>query len=189
MIASGVARTGSVREVLRAATAREHQSVEDSLQSVLGAGPGGYGQFLIRMAAVLPALERAIEHAGIGNALPDWHLRARRKALRQDLDLLGIGPVDTVSVKPARGPAHQLGIAYVLEGSRLGAVLIRQQLPESLPTNFLAHGHGEGLWRSFAEHLETSVEARTNPEELVAGARDAFQAFIDSADVTSAGAG
>jgi heme oxygenase len=84
------------------------------------------------------------------------------------------------------------GILYVLEGSRLGAQLLLEQVLASDDENvrnasaYLRHGQsgpsGEAvpnLWRSFLQQLETN-DAADDQTQTVSGAVYAFTMFIRS---------
>lgn len=172
-----------LREYLKAATAAAHQRVDDAFGRHDITRREGYGRFLLGHAAVLPAMERSLEAAGIDRILPDWAARRRREALARDLAALGLaGPLPR-PVTPPDGTARLLGAAYVLEGSRLGAALLLRRAGASgdpavpAATAYLRHGRGQGLWASFLGVLGTNAAAQDAPDLVVEGAELAFSAF------------
>ncbi|WP_421993521.1 hypothetical protein [Roseococcus sp.] len=67
-----------------------------------------------------------------------------------------------------------MGVAYVLEGSRLGAAMLLKTVPVGLPRGFLSHGQGEHLFRSFLVPLDAVKDI---PAAII-GARRAFGLFL-----------
>lgn len=176
-----------VRAQLRNATVACHDRVEAAFSVFDIASPYGYATFLAAQAAALIPVEQAIEEAGIDGVLPDWKQRTRRAALWRDLEILGQTPAPSVVFVAPDGPAPMLGMAYVLEGSRLGgAVLLRRALggPHSMPstaTEYLRHGAGSGLWQSFLATIEAAGFNTADLAKMTAGAVLAFGAFENAA--------
>jgi heme oxygenase len=172
-----------VRSYLRAATSDLHAEVDARMSAVMARAENGYREFLIRSAAALVPLERALETAGIETVLTDWPERARAASLRLDLADLG-APIPEqaapASMPGLEGEAFQFGVLYVLEGSRLGARYITRGIDASLPSRYIRHGEGQPLWPTFLQHLETSA-AREHLDDALRGACAAFQAFGDAA--------
>ncbi|HWD26223.1 MAG TPA: biliverdin-producing heme oxygenase [Rhizomicrobium sp.] len=178
----------SVRQFLRSATAVIHQRLDDSAALMRLDTPGGYARFLAAHAAALLPMERELEEVGIGDVLPDWPQRARAGALRADLAELGAGfvPLDP----PLFGDdAAAMGAAYVLEGSRLGASVLRQRVPDGLPMRYLRHGEGGRLWPTFLKRLEEADCVRRRPHVAKAGAVAAFSLFEIAMQQVALGAG
>jgi heme oxygenase len=171
--------------MLRAATADLHAAVDarfsGSFESV-----ATYAAFLAALASALVPLERALEASGIGRALPDWPRRRRADVLLADLAILGATLPALAQPPDVRGEARQFGVAYVLEGSRLGGkLLLRRALGHADPsvraaTGYLSQGTGD-LWPSFIAQLDTSPAVRRAPAEAIAGARLAFSLFCEPA--------
>ncbi len=114
-----------IHAFLKAATATLHRDAEAAFAPFdLGAMPG-YRGFLLAQAGALLPLERAAERGGVAALLPDWDRRRRAPLLRHDLGVLELrfdeGAAPPV---PALDP---LGLAYVLEGSRHGARVLRRR--------------------------------------------------------------
>ena len=176
-----------VRAHLRSATVSCHDRVDAAFSVFDLAGAYGYAAFLAAQAAALIPVEQAIEEAGIEAVLPDWKQRTRRLALCRDLARLGQSPAPSVIFVAPDGPAAMLGMAYVLEGSRLGgAVLLRRVLggPHPMPstaTEYLRHGAGSGLWQSFLTTIEAAGFVGTDLAKMTAGAVSVFGAFENAA--------
>lgn len=166
----------SLHLALRAATATVHEAVERRFAGHDLACRDQYAAFLAMQGAALVPLERALEAAGIARDLPDWPQRRRADALLGDLAALGRGaPAATPAPMIAPG-AEALGAAYVLEGSRLGAAVLRRRLAPGLPDAFLRHGAGAGLWRVFLARLAQVPPA--GAPAAIRGARAAFARFL-----------
>jgi heme oxygenase (biliverdin-IX-beta and delta-forming) len=148
---------GHAHLCLRAKTRTLHASLAALLMaSNLGSRPA-YERYLLTNSP-LAWIEPALTHAGIQQLLPDWGRRQRYSALAADLNELGIcgGPSYACVIDADYGTL--LGWGYVLEGSRLGARLIRpmveatgdQELVNAI--RFLRHGENEEFW-TFTEAL------------------------------------
>lgn len=178
-----------VRAHLRSATVACHDRVDAAFSAFDLASPYGYAAFLAAQAAALIPVEQAIEEAGIDAILPDWTQRTRRLALCRDLENLGQIPAPSVIFVAPDGQAAMLGMAYVLEGSRLGgAVLLRRVLggPHPMPstaTEYLRHGAGSGFWQSFLATIETAGFVAADLAKMTAGAKSAFGAFENAARI------
>lgn len=173
--------------MLRSATADLHAKVDARFAGIFDGTSVDYAGFLSAMAAVLFPLERALECASIHRILPDWEDRRRASLLLADLQVLGADPPREVDLPFVGGAARQLGIVYVLEGSRLGGkLLMRRALDHAdsrvrSATRYLAHGATRDLWSTFLVRLESSRAVMSSPDETVAGARAAFTLFSERA--------
>lgn len=152
-----------------------------------------YARYLIAMHGFHAPLEaafardHALEHAGFAAAT-----RRRSPLIHRDLSALATPSAgDTLphcAGMPVRHSlAHQIGIAYVVEGSTLGGKYILSRLPPALAglrgtaTAFL-EGYGSqtaARWRAFAGVVERVVERPDDEAAAVAGARAAFACLID----------
>lgn len=187
-----------VRSLLREATASAHERVDAAFTRLNLGHRNDYCRFLTAHASVILPLEALAGQAGAGQAgagqiLDDWSSRRRTDALLDDLAALGLQPPPlpllglcsggSRSGGSCGGPAWVLGVLYVLEGSRLGAQVLRQRVlagPDAdcwAATAYLSHGMGQGLWPSFLQKLEASPYGRGNTGPVIEGAHDAFAAF------------
>ena len=184
--------SGSVRHLLRSATATDHAEVDSRFAMLIGRGVAGYAEFLQLSVAAIAPLEEALREANVERILPDWEDRARGASLRADLADLGLSTQPAARPPSLGGEANQFGVLYVLEGSRLGAkVLIRRllaspRLPTPWPLRYLRHGEGLPLWPTFVEQLESSAAVRRSPADAIAGAHKAFRWFGAHAATRSA---
>jgi heme oxygenase len=164
----------NLRATLRAATADDHHRTEDTFAASLAALPDSYADFLQSHARAFPAIGRAL------SGQFDWApWRARWHALAGDLAALDLDPPPALSLDPCTSRAEALGMAYVLEGSRLGSTLLRMRIPAGLPAAYLEGGNDRAPWLRLLALLDT-VEPQGEPA-AIAGARGAFRAFRDAA--------
>jgi len=179
--------TASSRHLLRAATADLHAKVDARFSGNFSGGAVGYSGFLAALASALVPLERALEEGGIERILPDWPERRRAALVVADLEALDVAVPPSADPPPVTGEARQFGVAYVLEGSRLGGkLLLRRALADPdqrvrAATRYLSHGADRDLWPSFVKRLESSAAVSRAPDEAVTGARLAFSLFCDPA--------
>ncbi|MCW5691572.1 MAG: biliverdin-producing heme oxygenase [Pseudolabrys sp.] len=174
----------SVRHHLRKATADLHAALDGGFGALDLKKRSDYREFLAAQAAVWEPLEDWLSRHDIGRVLPDWPRRRRASALAADLAALG-GAADfhDIVMGTPSVPA-MLGVAYVLEGSRLGARYLSRMIAESddaavsANTRFLHHGAGLPLWPTFLETLEAHVTDAAGADEAVRGARQAFAHFL-----------
>jgi heme oxygenase len=174
------------RNSLRGATDHLHRDLDRIVASFKLTDVAHYRRFLQASAATLIAIEQLLESAGVAQLLPDWAQRTRREPILADLQSLGAQAQPLALRRTAPTSAEVFGILYVLEGSRLGAqVLLEQVLASSdervhNASAYLRHGHGQdqpNLWRSFLQQLETH-EAADDQTQTVSGAVYAFTMFI-----------
>lgn len=182
----GTSRTGSnLRLRLRSATAEAHARLDARFGGLDLTRLSDYRLFLEASAAALLPLESALVQAGVARIFPDWPSRTRRHAILNDL-----ADVDG-EFRPLQAPddldfGGVLGAMYVLEGSRLGARMLVQQIKHAkdpriaAATAYLRHGEGEPLWPSFLETLERRATSLDSDASVIDGALQAF-ALFDSA--------
>ncbi|HMO42518.1 MAG TPA: biliverdin-producing heme oxygenase [Phenylobacterium sp.] len=165
----------SLRNLLRTATRAEHDRVDALGESFDLASQAGYGAFLHGHALALPALEAQVLAHG---PHPDhWPLKRRTEALRQDLAALGQEPPRALAAPDLPSRSMRLGALYVIEGSRLGGMLLSRRLaavqPDA-PRAYLDHDAGPGYWRDFLAWLEDEPDPVGHADQAVEGARRAF---------------
>jgi len=166
----------SARAVLRTETRAEHDRVDAAFSVYDLSSPDGYRGFLMRQAAAHLPVERALDAAGVAEAVADWPARRRGAQLCADLAELGAGDVDEAGFAGFATPAEALGGLYVLEGSRLGGAMLVKQVGEGLPRRFLGEGSSAG-WRALLAVLEAKLTSPQAIDEAVKGARAVFGCF------------
>ena len=178
-----VSSSSSTRQLLRAATADLHAEVDARFSGNFSRDTTAYTDFLSALAGALVPLEHALEESGVERILPDWPERRRAALVFADLETLAVEPPLPADAPAVAGEAQQFGVAYVLEGSRLGGkLLLRRALahPDErvrAATRYLSHGADRDFWPSFVKRLEASSAVTRAPDEAVAGARMAFSLF------------
>jgi heme oxygenase (biliverdin-IX-beta and delta-forming) len=175
-----------LREKLKQSTAAAHRQLDGTFSGFDLTSASGYRRFLEASAAALLPLEAALERAGVETILPDWPERVRSKAIAADLAVLGGQARPLCAVKPLSRNAV-LGATYVLEGSRLGAKYLMRAIAEHgdplilAATNYLGHGAGQPLWRTFLARLESEPVTPADEAEVIRGAHHAFAMFSEAA--------
>jgi heme oxygenase len=173
-----------VRHHLKQATAGQHAALDQGFGALDLKNRNDYRRFLAAQAAVMAPLEDWLTRHDIGRLLPDWPRRMRAPPLAADLAGLDATTERHDIVLGAPSAAAMLGVAYVLEGSRLGARFLSRIVARSRDeavranTRFLDHGAGLPLWPSFLATLETSVTDEGAAEEATRGARQTFAHFL-----------
>jgi heme oxygenase len=182
-----ISKPASSRHLLRAATADLHADIDARFSGNFSGSADAYAGFLAALASALVPLERALEEAGVESILPDWPERRRADLVLADLEALGSDTPPAASAPAMQGEARQFGVAYVLEGSRLGGkLLLRRALanPDArvrAATRYLSHGADRDFWPSFVTRLDASSAVTRAPGEAIAGARMAFALFREPA--------
>ncbi|MCQ4260370.1 biliverdin-producing heme oxygenase [Stutzerimonas stutzeri] len=174
----------SMRQWIRETSAPWHEQVDAAYSRFDLSNRHDYGGFLRAHAAALFGLEAALEQGGIIHLLPDWPARRRSAALREDLRSLQIALPAPLSLKPCTDEGWYWGVAYVLEGSRLGGRVLSQRVRNGgtgSPLQYLSHGEGVPLWPRFLEHFEQRAET-TDRDQLLAGVQLAFEQFLSAAE-------
>lgn len=174
----------NVREALRSATAALHVQVDSG----------------VPLAKVSPTLDDYRDHLRL---LDDWvkalrqlavdpmRLDAQAAALMEDLDvcdrLLGNAPRPAaLPAEPSRLPAtaeFDWGVAYVIEGSRLGGQVLYRRLKEALAPHPLAYLRGEGSatgarWTAFLAAMRAQVVSPEQVDRACTGAVQAFELLL-----------
>lgn len=164
------------RAALRLNTRLEHERVDAAFSRYDLTSRDGYRSFLMRQAAAHLPVERALDAAGAGLVILDWAERRRGDAIRADLADFGCNDVSEQPFDGFTTPAAVLGGAYVLEGSRLGGAVLRNQVSDGFPTRFLANG-SSGSWRALLAVIEQKLTPPEEIHEAVKGARSVFACF------------
>ena len=173
----------SARQSLRAATADLHAIVDTRFSRAFGRDRLAYAAFLSALARAVLPLEAALEEGAVEQLMPDWPRRRRSAALHHDLRQLGLPIPVPAAVGPVAEEARLFGMLYVLEGSRLGGKLLRRRalahpdVEVQAATQYLSHGAGSDLWRTFLDRLEASPAVARAPGAAISGARAAFALF------------
>lgn len=172
-----------LRTRLRQATAALHAQVDAAFSRFALDQPDDYRRFLRAHSRVLNAAETALERAGIAELLVDWPTRTRRHALRDDLAELRCPPAPPLHLPELKDASSCWGVAYVLEGSRLGGrVLARRirQVDPTAPVRYLEHGDVAKLWPAFLARFEQHASC-VAWQPMLSAAETTFLRFAEAA--------
>jgi heme oxygenase len=168
-----------LRELLRGRTRNAHERLDSSIGALDLSQRTSYERFLRGTASALAPIELALEESGVEALLPDWPRRRRRQALQDDLSLLGSAFQPLPPLRPLER-SELFGALYVLEGSRLGARIIRKRVTQSADplvrkaSAYLSLGDAD-LWPRFLRLLKTC--RNVDGERAAAAATMVFAMF------------
>lgn len=160
--------------MLRAATAPDHDHVDAAFAGYDLAKRGDYVRFLMAHARALPAAEDAL----VIRTLPTW--RRRTPMLAADLTALGEAMPEPLPFTLPPGDAAALGALYVVEGSRLGGIMLARRVGDPLPSAYLGARHEQGEWRTLLAAIDDLV-GEDGIAEAVAGAHATFALYAAAA--------
>lgn len=136
-----------------------------------------YVDFLSAQAAALVPAELSLERAGAGSLLSGWEERKRSRLLRADLFSLGAAMPAPLVTPTFTSTAEVWGGLYVLEGSRLGAALLRRSVAPAFPSAFLGAAPPAARWRKLLQSLDESLIRPGDVARATAAARRVFNLF------------
>lgn len=185
---------GDVLTALRAATAAEHQRVEETLGLM---DPELTPERLATVLALLhgfwlaaeQGLDAWAQRAPADARSLEWARRRRAHLFAADLATLDIRACapGRPELPPVADTDEALGRLYVLEGSTLGGTFIDRHLA-TLPDlsggvrlrAFSPYGADTGaMWHAFRREARARVVAGGNTDRLVGAARTTFAALAD----------
>jgi heme oxygenase len=142
---------------------------------------GDYSRYLTGIHAFRAAVEPCFEE----NPAICWRPEPLRHLIEADMADLGIGrtPAIGVALQP-RSISEALGIAYVLEGSRLGAKLLFRRAillgfgAEHGARHLSVQSQGADCWKNYIAALEAAEPF--DPDAAVAAASATFGLALDA---------
>ncbi|MGF7150701.1 heme oxygenase [Sphingomonas zeicaulis] len=161
---------------LRQATRADHDAVDAAFGAFGFETADAYRRFLIAHARILPIAERLIDPASL---VPGWQPRADR--LAADLADLGAAMPAPIDLPPPAGTAERWGALYVIEGSRLGGVMLARSVPEGLPAAYLSAAHPSGSWKHLLATLDAADDGPAWRAAATRGAHAMFGAYARAA--------
>lgn len=167
----------TARASLRAATSEAHERVDHLFSSLDLGRIEDYRLFLLAQAAAYLPIETALDEAGAAALLDDWPGRRRGNLLLSDLNALRAKAPEPIPAPLLTSQAAMLGAIYVLEGSRLGGALLKQQIPAEAPRLFLSAPQQAGSWRKLLDNLDRFLYRPELLDAAIDAARDVFQRF------------
>jgi heme oxygenase len=171
----------TLRQTLRTRTDDLHEELDALLGRFDLGRRSEYREFLTIHARVLPAVEQALEQAGIATILPDWEAHRRAPLLERDLAALGESLPEPITVSPASGIPELLGTAYVVEGSRLGSRFLAKRVGKAMPAEYLHAAGQQRAWPALLSALDDAELAPAQVDRAVAAARGCFTLFLRAA--------
>ncbi len=159
----------SASQALREATAAAHDAVDAAYARFDLTDRAGYTAFLLAHARILPPIEAVL---GAHPTLPAFP--PRTPALAADLATLGVAMPGPMAVTIPDDPAAAWGMFYVVEGSRLGGVMLARQVAPDLPHAYLSAGHGSGDWRTIRAAIDAADTGDDWTARAVAAAEQCF---------------
>jgi heme oxygenase (biliverdin-IX-beta and delta-forming) len=164
---------GRLRRSLRAATRVEHKALDAVMGEIDLTSRAAYGVFLNIHFVALCTLQprcRPMDYSDF---------TALAECARHDLKALQFGlPQNAISADTAFTPQNDLGAAYVIRGSRLGAAILLSRVPAEFPTSYLSFMPAKS-WHEFLNELEAFSQGSAPgvDREVIRGARFAFEIF------------
>ncbi|QHI98059.1 heme oxygenase [Xylophilus rhododendri] len=166
---------------LRAATADQHARLDSRLPIARdGAQPADYAQHLAIIGDWLAEIDRLpLARTDLPGGWPEAQ-RARRERIAADLADFSAAPASgtPASQPPATPPAgFGWGVAYVVEGSQLGGLMLYRRLRESLQPHALRYLQGDGgsgAWPRFLGELRAAIATPAMLDGARTGAEWAF---------------
>jgi heme oxygenase len=157
---------------LRAATASDHDAVDAGFGRYDLTDAGDYRAFLIAHARALPAVEAWLQDIP---GLPAF--RDRGDLLADDLAALGEPMPEPMTFETTPSPAAGWGAMYVVEGSRLGGIMLSRSVPEGMPSAYLGAKHLPGEWRELLAAIDAQPADEAWVADAIAGAKAAFALY------------
>ncbi len=169
---------------LRDATSALHARLDTGLPIAReGAGPADY----LRHLALLRSWVGVLQESGARGP----RLAAERDALEAELaecqQRLGL-QAPRIALAATPDPVFQAdgaewGLAYVLEGSRLGGQVLHKRLAPAMAPLSLDYLRGAGSatgarWKHFVAELQTALQGAARQEAAAAAARRAFELLL-----------
>lgn len=146
-----------------------------------------YGNYLQLMYSVVSEIENHV-YPLLENIIQDLAKRLKLGWIENDLQKLNIDVPQNAQVFKfgSTNKSFALGIAYVIEGSTLGGRYMLKNITKNLALDqengasyFSGYDNLTGLrWKNFISDMESHLTLE-NREEVVSGARFAFQSIYD----------
>ena len=157
---------------LRSATAADHDAVDARFGRYDLSDADYYRAFLIAHAKALPAVEAWL------TAIPGLAtVRSRGTELAADLAALGEDMPAPMAFDVLASAAAGWGAMYVVEGSRLGGIMLSRSVPDGMPSAYLGAKHLSGEWRALLTAIDGETADEAWVEQAIVGAKAAFDLY------------
>lgn len=155
----------TIRRRLAAETASLHAAIDERAAAFAPSAPERLCEYLAR--GIVP-IEAALDRADAVRLLPEWPSRRRGHLLPR--------PADVAAVSYSTD-AEIWGGLYVLEGSRLGAAVLRRSHAALAIHPFFAAE--EPFWATFCAHLSAADATLADRDGMIEGANKSYGAFLE----------
>jgi len=178
----------SLRQLLRSGTTDRHAALDRIFEGMTEApGPGLYQRFIAMNYAAHSALEPLLDgHVELDATIGSNSRTILLSALASDMRQMGLHPAATIPfpVRPV-GLPEAAGIAYVLDGSRLGARFIHRDFLArglarrwpGISTAYLEAAARADGFRDRMNDLSVAIYAAPHRARALAAANAAFALF------------
>ena len=174
-----------LRDRLRVETRPEHEALDAEFAEMLRPDAQDlYARFLMTNRAGHAALEPILLQSPLAHAQGGgWQAHGRLDALAADCTALGLPEWSGPAFAPGRPTFSQaLGMAYVLEGSRLGAgfllkALRRQDPASGLPVRYLEVSSDPEPFRRLLAMMNAHSPSKGEADSTIAAANGTFRYF------------
>lgn len=178
-------------EQLRSETSVSHRNLENLPVSISIVNPNitvaEYAHYLQLMHAVIAETESEI-FCKIAPVVTDIESRRKLGLIEDDLSAIGYCVKEFPTVMgnmDDRSVAFAMGVMYTIEGSTLGGRFILKNIDSALGFGenhgarfFFGYGNHTGrYWKDFLNRLDTVAGSPDNKNEIISGARYAFDAI------------
>jgi Heme oxygenase len=173
---------------LKAETKDQHEALEsvvDVMDSTFTLDD--YRRLITKFYLFYSAIEPSLPAEQLKENGFDIEPRRKVPSLENDLRSLGVDPQVSVTaeIPVFDNVAKAYGAVYVLEGATLGGQIISRHLSSALGITsetgasfFSSYGPNVGpMWKEFGAAITAYAEANGSEDDIVAGARETFDAF------------
>ncbi|WP_122313923.1 biliverdin-producing heme oxygenase [Pseudomonas cichorii] len=172
---------------LKTGTHTEHENINDLvMRNEPFRSIENYGNFLRLQHGFHGALQPVYLNESLNELLPGLSQLNRFPAVEADLNDLALPTPQSPQPASIESAYQALGWLYCSEGSNLGAAILYKQtrqldLHETHGARHLAaHEDGRALhWRAFVQQLDALELTEEQDQEVIAGARAAFDFYRD----------
>ena len=165
-------RSNDLHHQLRVGTRQDHAQIDQLLSTLDLQSPTDYRRFL---HIHFEALTQLAGHTPPGDGAD---MAALLSCLHSDLGHYEPGRTFAPASAPQGSPGRQLGVAYVIRGSRLGAQVLIRRLAAAAPRAYLAC-RPTSAWPDFLLRLEafSGTQPPAGAQAVLEGAQWAFSVF------------
>lgn len=176
----------SLRDRLRADTQAAHEALDASFADMFADTSGGqYRRFIAMNLQAHEAIEPVLAQSPLGRPGADGDHADRLDAARRDAEVLGVEPRAAAPFSLPRPDIFEaFGIAYVLEGSRLGAKYMSRAIKRDerlsgarWPTHYLEASSDARPFTWLLDRMAAEPAGEADMRRAVAAADATFRYF------------